>query len=366
MSNLSQANTQAPRSLIIGQLRRDFAILPESPSAAERLESLERSAERPSNVLLDVPGGSALYASVGLLVWESDPPPGLVARVGEDYPRDWLEDFRRRGINIEGVQILPQGLDVRSFYAYTDRTTRLNEDPVPHFARIGQPFPKALFGFRPQEGPAHLPDSRTKMDILSPRQSSLTPEFMHATAAHLCPLDYLSHTLLPGLLRQQGFTTLTIDPPARAMNPIFWSDIPAMLSGLTACLPAEEEVRALFHGRSTDLWEMAEALASYGCEFIIIKRGSLGQVLYDSATKNRWEIPAYPARLVDPTGAGDAFCGGFLAGYRQTFDPLQAVLYGNISASLVVEGSGAFFALDAMPGLARARLEALADNARKI
>ena len=49
--------------------------------------------------------------------------------------------------------------------------------------------------------------------------------------------------------------------------------------------------------------------------------------------------------LADPTGAGDAFCGGFLAGYRQTYDPVQAVLHGSVSASLVVEGSGAFLCL---------------------
>ena len=44
------------------------------------------------------------------------------------------------------------------------------------------------------------------------------------------------------------------------------------------------------------------------------KRGERGQLLYDSASKTRYEIPAYPANLVNPTGVGDAFCAGFLAG----------------------------------------------------
>ena len=70
--------------------------------------------------------------------------------------------------------------------------------------------------------------------------------------------------------------------------------------------------------------------------------------------------------MVDPNGAGDAFCGGFLAGYRLTYEPLQAALYGNIAASLVVEGNGPFFALDALPGLAGARLEALRQSVRRI
>ena len=145
-----------------------------------------------------------------------------------------------------------------------------------------------------------------------------------------------------------------------------WDNIPALVIGLTAFLPAEPELRALFHGRSTDLWEMMEALAGYGCDLFIVKRGERGQYLFDAAAHARYEITAYPARLADPTGAGDAFCGGFLAGYRQTYDPVQAVLHGSVSASLVVEGSGDNYALDALPGLEQARLAALQEAVRKI
>jgi ribokinase len=150
------------------------------------------------------------------------------------------------------------------------------------------------------------------------------------------------------------------------MNPTFWDDVPALLTGLTAFLPSEEEVLALFQGHSDDLWEIAEALAAYGCEVIVIKRGESGQILYDAATRSRWEIPSYPSRMVNPIGAGDAFCGGFLAGYRRTYDMLEAVLYGNIAASLVVEGHKPAYALEALPGLAEARLESLRQSVRKV
>lgn len=145
------------------------------------------------------------------------------------------------------------------------------------------------------------------------------------------------------------------------MHPALWERIPSLIRDLTAFLVAEDDLRRLFQGRSTDLWEMAEGIAAYGCDFVVVKRGEVGQYLYDRVSQKRWTIPAYPARVVDPTGAGDAFCGGFLAGYRQTYDPLEAVLFGNISASLVIEGSGPFYALDALPGLARARLDVLRD-----
>jgi sugar/nucleoside kinase (ribokinase family) len=55
----------------------------------------------------------------------------------------------------------------------------------------------------------------------------------------------------------------------------------------------------------------------------VIKRGSRGQYLYNGSSRTRWIIPAYPVQMYDPTGAGDAFCGGFLAGYRSSYDPLS-------------------------------------------
>jgi hypothetical protein len=88
--------------------------------------------------------------------------------------------------------------------------------------------------------------------------------------------------------------------------------------------------------------------------------------LYDADRGRKWEIPAYPARVHNPTGAGDAFCGGFLAGYQRTYDPLEAVLYGNVSFSLVAEGEGPFYALDALPGLPQARLEYLRGSVREV
>ena len=334
-----------PRFVFAGQLRREFILLPDG------------------SAFLDKPGGNLIYAAVGLAVWEPDARPGLVGRVGEDYPRWWLEEFEQHGFDTRGIRILPEAIDLRAFYAYTDRTTRHMDDPVAHFARVGQPFPKALLGYRNR---GTIFDSRSQLTSTSLRQSDLLEDYLNGSAAHLCPLDYLTHSLLPAVLRQNGFTTVTLDPSPGTMTPTFWDDVPALLTGLTAFLPAENELRGLFHGRSSDLWQMMEALAGYGCEIIVVKRGESGQWLYDAASRTRWEVAAYPARVVDVTGAGDAFCGGFLWGYRQTYDPLQAVLYGGISASLVVEGSGPFFALDALPGLAQARLEALRDTVRKI
>jgi sugar/nucleoside kinase (ribokinase family) len=334
-----------PRYIIAGQLRRDYAIFPDG------------------RVLLDVMGGNLPYAAVGLAVWEPDTRPGLVARIGEDYPQEWLANLQQHGFDIQGIRVLPQALDLRSFYVYADRTTRNSEDPIAQCARLGIPVPRSLLGYRSSQP---VFDSRTQLTPTSLRQGDIPDYYLDASAAHLCPIDLLTHTLLPAMLRQHGFTTVTLDPSEGTMTPSNWDNIPALVIGLTAFLPAENELRALFHGRSTDLWEMMEALSGYGCELVVVKRGERGQFLYDAVSRSRYEITAYPARLSDPTGAGDAFCGGFLAGYRQTYDPVQAVLHGSVSASLVVEGSGVLYALEALPGLAQARLAALQEVVRKI
>ena len=333
------------RFVIAGQLKRDFALIPNGKA------------------LVDVPGGNVVYAAAGFGVWEPTNLVGLLARVGEDYPREWLTAIQKRGFDIQGIRILPEAIDLRSFYVYTDEYSRLTEDPATHFTRLQQPFPKALLNY---SRPGTSYDSRSRLSPTSLRQSDIPEDYLDATAAHLCPIDYLTHTLLPAVLRQNGFSTVTLDPSSGTMTPTFWDDFPALVTGLTAFLPSEEEMRKLFHGRSTDLWQMMETIADYGCEIVVVKRGERGQYLYDRTTKMHWEIPAYPARVIDPTGAGDAYCGGFLAGYRQTYDPLQAALYGSISASLTIEGSGIFFALDALPGLAQARLDALKEGIRKV
>jgi sugar/nucleoside kinase (ribokinase family) len=270
---------KSPRFLIAGQLRREYIILPSGEAR------------------LDVPGGNALYAAVGLAIWEPEPPPAIVARVGEDYPQEWLTQYSQAAW-IRGVRVLPHAVDVRTFTAYMSRTVRATDDPVAHFAHAGLPFPKAMLGYRDTSSAI---DSRTRLLPTSIRQADIPLDYLDATAAHLCPMDYLTHSLLPAVLRQAEFTNVTLDPSPGYMNPTYWTDVPALVTGLTAFLPSEEEMRSLFQGRSNDLWEMAEALAAYGCEIIVIKRGEGGQLLYDASTRARWEIPAYPVRLVDPS-----------------------------------------------------------------
>ncbi|RMF45647.1 MAG: carbohydrate kinase family protein [Anaerolineae bacterium] len=326
-----------PRLLIAGRLYRQYTLLPDGGAR------------------LDVPGGNLLYAAAGARLWE-EAPIGLLARISADYPEDWLQDWEKHNLDTRGIHRATQTFEQRFFLAYSDRQTRHTDDPIRHFARRGMPFPPSLLGYSPPEKDL---DSRTQLAPISIRQGDIPADYLDARGVHICPIDYLTHNLLPATFHQANVQTVTLDPSRGYMNPTFWEQIPTIVTGLTAFLPSEDELRALFQGRSEDLWEMAAAIASYGCDIVVIKRGRGGQWVYDAASHKRWEIPAYPSREMDPTGAGDAFAGGLLAAFCRTFDPLEAALYGNVAASLTIEGSDPFYALDALPGLAQARLETL-------
>lgn len=311
--------------------------------------------------LLDVAGGSALYAAGGLLAWEDNA--GVVARVGEDFPRPWLKEMEARGVNTEGIEIVPQPLDVRSFYAYNAEFAVTHGLPVSQFARRGLTFPKVLLGY---QDPSQVEKDAHKPDAHSPAAATVPASYRDARGVHLCPLDFVTHNQLSSVFSTGSVGTLTLDPSPGYMTPAFLRDLRVVVHRLTAFLPSEEEMRGLFWGMTHDLWEMAATIGEYGCDIIVIKRGAHGQCVYDVKGKHRWTVPAYPARMADPTGAGDAFCGGFLAGWRKTYDPVQATLYGNVSASLKLEGSGAFYPLDVLPGLAQARLEALKNLVQEV
>jgi len=307
---------------------------------------------------LDAAGGSLLYAAAGLRVWESEI--GLVGRAGNDYPREWLNRCMARGLDTSGIRLLSRDMDVREFIAYNESFEASRINPVSHFARRELTFPKSLLGYQP-------PDDKKKPDRESMLIVTDIPnDYLIARAALLCPMDLVTQTQLIAGMKRGSVHTFVLDPGPATMTRTARRELPVLLNGVTAFLPSQEELCNLFWGETYDIWKMAESVSMYGCEYVVIKCGARGQLLYDANNKRRWEIPAYPARLADPTGAGDAFCGGFLAGYCKNYDPLEGVLYGNVSASLKLEGSGAFYPLDVLPGLAEARLGVLRNMVRAV
>jgi sugar/nucleoside kinase (ribokinase family) len=325
---------------IVGGLREDYFITSDGRAHLRQL------------------GGNALYAAVGAQLWArlSDKRVGLIARVGNNFPLEWLDEISRRGIDAGGVVVRPEPLDTRTFYAYLSLEARDDAHPAAHFRRIGRPLPPALVGYATStEGQ----QDRTRFSPLGVRLEEVAPHYLEAGAFHLAPYDFSVHAALPALVRGRPGRILTCDPSVRYMQPQYFAEVSQIISQLDAFLPSEMETRAFFGGALDDLWQAAEAFAGMGARCVVLKLGARGQFVYDARARRRWHVPAFPAQVVDVTGAGDAYCGGFLVGLTETGAPLEGALRGCVSASLVVEGTGALYALDQATEQANLRLKAL-------
>ena len=94
----------------------------------------------------------------------------------------------------------------------------------------------------------------------------------------------------------------------------------------------------------TNLIQAGRAVLGMGPKLAIVKKGEHGCFLFSDFF--HYALPAYPTeKVVDPTGAGDSFAGGFM-GYLANSDSVsvwnmkRAVAYGTVTASLTVEGFG--------------------------
>lgn len=324
-----------PDVVLAGRLQREY-ILP--ATAPPRLDGL---------------GGNLAYAASALASWGGKA--GLVSRVDPEFPLERLTRLQELDFLLEGVRIAAEPLDSRFFVAYGERNRVFTDNPVTHFAERQLPFPPELLGYQPRAKYC------SKTDYLgdSFRVTDMPRSFLEAKAAHICPVDFISHRILPSVLKAGMIQSLTMRACTCYMDPIFWEDIRGLISDLTTFAMTDSQALKLFQGRSVDLWEIAEHLAGYGPEAVLVQTGDGTTCLYDRMRRKRWILPAYRTRIIDPTGMLNAFDGGFLAGFQQTGDVLEAALCGNISAAMAGEGSGPYFLLEGLPGLKEMRLEVL-------
>lgn len=332
-----------PSCILLGRLQRDTII-----NAA-------------GQALVDQPGGNLLYAAAAYQIWGDTP--GLVSRVGSDFPTDWEQHIGGHALDTRGIVRLAEPQDLRRFVAYSDVATAHRENPIKYFARHNLPLPKSLLGYL---APVERLDPKRERNALSLRPDDVPPAYRGAGAAHLCPLDYHSHKLLPAALREQGTPIVTLDAGRGYMHPDFLAELPELVNGLTVFLTTEERLVTLFANRSQDLWKMIETVGSFNCKAVVVHSVHRGQWLLDVEARKRYQIPPYPARLADISNAGSSFCGGFIAGLQRTQDFLRATLYGNSLQSLAMEGSGAFYVGETLPGLAESRLNSLASAVQAI
>jgi hypothetical protein len=311
------------------------------------------------DIFIEKPGGNLLYTAYSHRIWRDAA--GLAAKVGENFSEDWINAIQSHHFNTYAIKRMPVDMDVRAFYAFLGEDDYRSDNPQKYFFDLGISFPKFLLGYTPN--PEQLDNRRTGTEW-SLRPEDIPNELMDCHFLYMAPLDYLSHSLIPPLFRTKSSSTVILNPAPRYMQASFWFDVPALIQGTTAVITTLNRAIKLFLGRDRDIWGMAETLATFGAEIIVITAGADGQYLYERDSHKKYHIPAYPAKIIDTVSASDAFGGGFLAGYATHFDPLQAALMGNVSASIKVEGSTPDYLLHAMPELAQARLENLQNQVK--
>lgn len=108
-----------------------------------------------------------------------------------------------------------------------------------------------------------------------------------------------------------------------------WNVPPFLLAALQAVFLSGHDIRGQ---------EAAIVEAFQRVPIGVLTAGRAGALLFVSG--ERYEVPAPPARLVDPTGAGDVFAAAFLAQYRLDGDPWEAAEAAACAAALSVEGEG--------------------------
>ncbi|WP_456422273.1 carbohydrate kinase family protein [Thermococcus sp.] len=227
----------------------------------------------PDGKRIDMPGGAA--AAVATSASLAGAKVGLITKVGEDFPREWLEKLAQY-VDIRGVQILP-GKTIHIWVVY--RPDGSVESPVET-------------GIAKNMGETPIPE-----------------DYMRAKIFHIAPIP--PGEQLKALERLEGKRT-SLD-----FNPTYYEDYrrnPGLVRELVSrsyiVFPNEREAR-LITGLN-DVRKSAEELYSWGAKLVVITRGEKGVLVYDGELH---EFPALPVKgQIDPTGAGDAFAGGFLAG----------------------------------------------------
>jgi sugar/nucleoside kinase (ribokinase family) len=268
-----------------------------------------------------VPGGNAVYSGLGMAVW--DERPALVAPVGPEYP---VQDL---GGRLDMSHCPPMPRTLRNWGLY-------EEDGSRHFI------------FRTA--------TRNWLEF-SPKLSDL--DGLRCDYAHLAPMPWAQQIDLAERLRHDGTKLISVDADDRHLREVDAASVKRLLNLLDLFLPSKQDAEAMVPGKSPP--DALRALRDMAPDLpvIAIKCGDQGLIMHAAGQPDYLQIPTVAKTVVDATGAGDAFSGGTLVGFARTGSPLDAVLWGSVSASFAVAGLGPTALVGATKPEAQRRLDHL-------
>jgi sugar/nucleoside kinase (ribokinase family) len=257
----------------------------------------------------DVLGGAVSYFSLAASLYDRV---NMVAVVGEDFPRRYLDEFRARRIDTAGLQVRPG----QTFRWGADYHLDMNSRDT-LYTELG------VFGdFHPD-----IPESHRRSDLV----------FL-ATIQPTLQLNVLKQARAAGTVKLTALDTIELwINTAR-------EDLIEVIRHVDVLLLAEEEARQL--AETPSLRTAARYILSLGPKTLVVKQGQYGALMF-GADGSFFAAPAYPLDEVrDPTGAGDSFAGGFLGHLGQRLsagasltaaDYRRALIHGNILGSFTCE-----------------------------
>lgn len=314
---------------------------------------------RKKGVFIDRPGGNLLYSSFAAKLWGKNS--GLLSKVSLDFSESWIKEIAGQGFNTEGIKRVAEDSDLREFFFVPESGELITENPQKYFMELDQAFPKSLLGYTKN---GNKLDSKHSLGGLSIKPEDIPSDYFDCRNLALCPLDFVSHSLVPVEFRTRNNARLFFHGANGYMHSSFFTELPALVCGAELFFTNEKNAKDLFLGKCEDTWEMLEFLASFDIETSIIHKPAEGYYLYLKQSKKKIILPHYPVETVDPVGMEDAFFGGYIAGFLKNFDPIFAAAAGAVSSSIKLEGSTAFYLLDTLPELAAYRLENLIGKAQ--
>jgi len=263
--------------------------------------------ETPFGKVDKIVGGSATY--VAYAAGNFVKPVQQISIVGYDFPKEEMEELRRRGVHLDGVEIVS---DKKSFFW----SGRYHEDMNSRDTLVTDL--NVLADFDPK-----VPDSYQGAEFLM--LGNLSPNIQLNVIQEL----------------KQRPKLIVMD----TMN--FWmsvalDELKKALTMVDVLMVNDSEARELSGEYS--LVKAAAKIQAMGPKYLIIKKGEHGALLFYG--KQVFYAPALPLEEVfDPTGAGDTFAGGFIGHIAHTkdisFENMKtAIIVGSAMASYCVEKFG--------------------------
>jgi len=252
-------------------------------------------------------GGAATY--IGLSASLLNSKSSIISIVGGDFEYKNLKLLKLKGINTDSIEIVPKG---KTFYWKGKYHKDWNKRDT----------------------------LNTQLNVLADFNPAISEE---NKKAEIIVLGNLHPEIQNTVLDQVNVSEKCII--LDTMN--FWMDnalpeLMKVIKRVDIIIINDEE--ALQLSKKDTLFAAANEILSFGPKQIVIKKGEHGAMLFDES--QFFTVPAFPVKkVIDPTGAGDTFAGGF-AGYLSQLDNINfevmklAVVHGTVMASFCVEGFG--------------------------